>query len=125
MSREFSGWQQHGACRREDPELFFPPEVELVEDRRAREREARAICAGCPVRLACLEWAIATGQRLGIWGGADFGAHFGPLCKNRIHLMDGTNAWLSRTGALVCLACRNATEGNRPRRLAQENTEVA
>ena len=27
------------------------------------------ICRGCPVRSACLEWAIQTGADFGIWGG--------------------------------------------------------
>lgn len=33
--------------------------------------EAKAICAQCPVRAACLEFAIATNQPYGIWGGAN------------------------------------------------------
>jgi hypothetical protein len=28
-----------------------------------------AICALCPVRLACLDWAIEHNERNGIWGG--------------------------------------------------------
>ncbi|WP_226358748.1 WhiB family transcriptional regulator [Pseudonocardia sp. ICBG601] len=30
--------------------------------------QARLVCTGCPVRVACREWATATGQ-YGIWGG--------------------------------------------------------
>lgn len=33
--------------------------------------EAKFVCAECPVRTACLEFAIATNQPYGIWGGAN------------------------------------------------------
>ncbi|WP_301126800.1 WhiB family transcriptional regulator [Streptomyces cacaoi] len=31
--------------------------------------EARDLCAACPVRAACADWAISTRQPHGIWGG--------------------------------------------------------
>ncbi len=31
--------------------------------------EALAICRGCPVRQQCLEYALATRERHGVWGG--------------------------------------------------------
>ena len=31
--------------------------------------EARAICATCPVRAACLQTALDSGEGYGIWGG--------------------------------------------------------
>jgi len=58
------------ACRTADPELFFAPEAEFVSARRRREAAAKAICAGCPARAACLAWALDTRQAFGIWGGA-------------------------------------------------------
>jgi len=30
---------------------------------------AKAICMLCEVRGECLEWAMATGQDAGVWGG--------------------------------------------------------
>jgi len=33
--------------------------------------EAKAICATCPVREECLEYALETNQDSGIWGGLD------------------------------------------------------
>lgn len=60
-----------GACRDADPDLFFGPDAEFVTARRQREAKAKAVCAGCPVRRACLAWALDTGQSHGIWGGTN------------------------------------------------------
>ncbi len=63
-------WQQHALCRSDDAEVFFPPlHFEHKPQREAREAKAKAICARCPVRAPCLEWALATGEQHGIWGG--------------------------------------------------------
>jgi WhiB family redox-sensing transcriptional regulator len=50
------------ACNGADTSVFFP-----VSDSFAGE--AKAICAECPVADACLEYAIATRQSDGVWGG--------------------------------------------------------
>lgn len=64
------GWQWQAACRGEDTVLFFPPNhVEPKEERLARERRAKAICAVCPVRMECLEYALRIREPHGIWGG--------------------------------------------------------
>jgi WhiB family redox-sensing transcriptional regulator len=55
-------WRHHADCQYEDPELFFPLSLTKVA-------EAKAVCAGCPVRAACLAYAFTTGQDAGIWGG--------------------------------------------------------
>ena len=56
-------WRKRAACRGIDPEVFYP-----VSDEDAGE--AKAICAMCPVRQACLEYALAHREREGVWGGA-------------------------------------------------------
>jgi WhiB family redox-sensing transcriptional regulator len=56
-------WRQRAACRGLDPEIFFPDSDEEAG-------EAKAVCARCPVREACLEHALAHREREGIWGGA-------------------------------------------------------
>ena len=63
--------QAVGSCRTADPDLFFGPEGELVTAWKARVAAAKAVCAGCPVRGACLEYALDTRQAFGIWGGTD------------------------------------------------------
>lgn len=50
-----------------DPDVFFPisssgPALQQVE-------QARKICAGCQVQQPCLDFALATGQVHGVWGG--------------------------------------------------------
>jgi WhiB family redox-sensing transcriptional regulator len=52
-------WRSRAACRGADPDLFFPL---------GSNREAIAICAGCPVREDCLDEALEKGD-LGIRGG--------------------------------------------------------
>lgn len=65
-------WQRWAACRGMAV-LFFAPEVEHPDVRQAREASAKAICAGCPVRLRCLLYRLSTEQQLdgGVWGGKD------------------------------------------------------
>ena len=60
-------WWRRAACQEADPELFFPvgthgPAVDEIA-------RAKAICAGCRVRRQCLQFALATGQLHGVWGG--------------------------------------------------------
>ncbi|HEV3170079.1 MAG TPA: WhiB family transcriptional regulator [Actinocrinis sp.] len=62
-------WQERGACRQVDSSLFFAPEGEGRAQRRFRESAAKAVCAYCPVRVACRSFALATGEPYGIWGG--------------------------------------------------------
>src|SRR5690349_8808076 len=33
--------------------------------------EAKAVCAGCEERVACLKWALDNDERFGIWGALD------------------------------------------------------
>ncbi len=60
-------WRNDAACRNEDPDLFFPigstgPAVEQAD-------QAKQICMTCSVREECLEYALASNQDAGIWGG--------------------------------------------------------
>jgi WhiB family redox-sensing transcriptional regulator len=64
------GWQFDAACRGEDSALFFAPGYfERREEKAAREVRAKAICAGCPVRETCLEFALGIRESHGVWGG--------------------------------------------------------
>ncbi len=56
-------WRQHSACKGVDPDIFYPVSDEEAE-------VAKAVCAQCPVRQPCLEYALGTRERDGVWGGA-------------------------------------------------------
>jgi WhiB family transcriptional regulator, redox-sensing transcriptional regulator len=60
-------WVHRAKCRDEDPELFFP--IGTTGPAAAQIDAAKAICMQCEVRLQCLEWALATAQDAGVWGG--------------------------------------------------------
>ncbi|MEY2476795.1 MAG: WhiB family transcriptional regulator, redox-sensing transcriptional regulator [Actinomycetota bacterium] len=59
---ERPSWQDQANCMGVDPDLFFP-------ERGASTREAKEVCRGCVVREDCLEYALANGEKFGIWGG--------------------------------------------------------
>ena len=55
---------EKAACASVDTEVFFP-----VSGWHAKQvAEAKAVCAGCPVRAGCLQWTLEHGEH-GIWGG--------------------------------------------------------
>ena len=60
-------WVHRARCKDEDPELFFP--VGTTGPAAAQMTAAKAICMLCEVSGECLEWAMATGQHAGVWGG--------------------------------------------------------
>jgi WhiB family redox-sensing transcriptional regulator len=62
-------WQRHAACRDLDSSTFFHPDGERGVSRQNREDRAKAICAGCPVRLQCLDHSLRVEEPYGIWGG--------------------------------------------------------
>jgi WhiB family redox-sensing transcriptional regulator len=57
-------WKAKGSCRGSDTLVFYPP-----SDDDALAAPAKEICAGCPVRKPCLEFALSTREKHGVWGG--------------------------------------------------------
>jgi WhiB family redox-sensing transcriptional regulator len=60
-------WRTASACRDLDPNMFFPvgvtgPAIDQIA-------AAKSICAECPVRTECLDFAITSNQEFGVWGG--------------------------------------------------------
>ena len=72
-------WQERGSCRGVDAELFFPASEEEASP-------AKAICETCPVRLACLAFAVERNERFGVWGGLTERerARLSPTARERI-----------------------------------------
>jgi WhiB family redox-sensing transcriptional regulator len=64
-------WRMQAACRGDEPQPdFYPPtHTERKRERLARERRAKMVCAACPVRNDCLDHAVASDERYGVWGG--------------------------------------------------------
>lgn len=56
-------WMKKGRCRDISPSVFFPSDGVGVD-------VARAICADCPVKTPCLEYALENKVDHGVWGGA-------------------------------------------------------
>lgn len=60
---EDMAWKEHAACASvPDRELFFPTRGESATP-------AKLICRRCAVRFECLEYALAHGEKFGVWGG--------------------------------------------------------
>lgn len=60
-------WRRSAACRDAEPDLFFPvgstgPAIGQIE-------AAKKVCRCCDARQPCLEFALATNQESGVWGG--------------------------------------------------------
>jgi len=53
-AEDFRHW---AACRHVEPETFFPA-AERSPEHEAQVAVAKAVCAGCPVRVECLAWAL-------------------------------------------------------------------
>ena len=62
-------WQELGRCRTADPLLFFHPQNERGASRARRDQSAKRVCASCPVRLECADYAIRSREPFGVWGG--------------------------------------------------------
>ena len=74
-------WRAAAGCLTADLDLFFPVAVGAA----ASEQIARAlrICAACPVRQTCLDFAMRTRESVGIWGGT--------TPEQRIHALRARN----------------------------------
>jgi WhiB family redox-sensing transcriptional regulator len=55
-------WREQAACRGANLDVFFPDRGESAEP-------ARQVCARCPVRQPCLDYAISSQISHGVWGG--------------------------------------------------------
>jgi WhiB family transcriptional regulator, redox-sensing transcriptional regulator len=55
-------WREWARCKGVDPDIFYPPEEDEA-------LEAKEICADCPVREVCLDFALSQREKLGVWGG--------------------------------------------------------
>ncbi len=58
-------WREEAACNDMGPEYFYA-------DKDSPEYEfAKIVCGSCAVRAECLDFALVTREKFGIWGGYD------------------------------------------------------
>lgn len=56
-------WYEAASCASVRSDYWFP-------DKGGTTHAAKKICADCPVRTQCLEWALDNVELWGVWGGA-------------------------------------------------------
>lgn len=109
---EKPAWMSEGECRGIDPNIFFaepgnghdPEQTSMLAD-------AKRICAGCPVREQCLEWALQR-REAGIWGGTTenerrvIRRERGGMPRQPIPITHGTETGYNRGCREAC--CREA-----------------
>lgn len=99
-------WLAAAACRPWPAHWWYPKRGDVGH-------QAKQICAGCPVRTTCLDHAITTGERFGIWGGVGIEQHRhvrspGGQKQPIRHGTDGGYMAHRRRGEQACPACRHA-----------------
>lgn len=60
--REELEWKDDALCAQTDPESFFP-------EKGGSTKQAKSVCVSCDVREKCLDYALKSDERFGIWGG--------------------------------------------------------
>jgi WhiB family redox-sensing transcriptional regulator len=75
-------WMRSGRCREIQPATFFPSDGVGVES-------ARRICAECPVKEPCLEYALAYRIDHGVWGGCSERERRRILKRRRLQVVAG------------------------------------
>lgn len=54
-------WTPKAACRGANTEIFYP-------QRGDSELPAKQVCRGCQVKTECLTYALASAEKIGVWG---------------------------------------------------------
>lgn len=60
-------WRTRSLCRDSNPDLFFP--IGATGTALDQIEAAKQVCEACQVADECLEFALATNQEAGVWGG--------------------------------------------------------
>lgn len=101
------GWMSLAACAGMDPDLWFPDRCDG-----AALETAVAVCAGCPVRGRCLDYALNETLSYGIFAGTTPGERQLLRAQRGIRARRGPR-WLAPHGTSA--ACRrHYRDGERP-----------
>lgn len=63
---EFPQWMREAKCAEIGADLWF--------QEYSSQQQAAALCHGCPVTADCLQFALETDSRFGVWGGMNMRA---------------------------------------------------
>jgi len=94
MQTPSGDWRDRAECLAEDPELFFP--IGVTGPAVAQVREAKAVCARCPVLTTCRDWALENPAlaQYGVFGGMDEDERRSELRRRRRRSADLRSAHL-------------------------------
>lgn len=102
-------WHTSAACRGEDLYLFFGGEGERLPDRLAREQKAKTVCGPCPVRRACLDFALSANEKAGVWGALGEDERASERRRRQRRAAEGRPApepvLAAKVGEKLCLHC--------------------
>jgi WhiB family redox-sensing transcriptional regulator len=76
-------WMAQGKCRDMDPAVFFPNDGIGVQI-------AQKACSECPVKVPCLEYALANRVDHGVWGGTSERERRRILRRRRVSSLQAT-----------------------------------
>lgn len=103
-------WKNPRACEGMDTSIFYPPEKKDGRIYRGTTKvlaPAMRVCAKCPARLECLEFAFNHGEH-GVWGGTTYEQRRAALRRTANRRMcvvcDSRNIQVSGENG-VCLSC--------------------
>lgn len=114
-------WQEQAACRGLDPDLFIH-----YRGAHYAHKAASQICARCPVREKCLEFALKDSQMVGTWAGTTarqrqrIAAGRPEIIRRQSVAKCGTDSGYHRhrrLGEPTCVPCRDAHSAVERRRL--------
>lgn len=93
-------WMTGAVCATIDPRLFYPPPGI------APGEAAKAVCADCPVRAACLNYALTERIEGGVWGGLNDPERRALWPRQKPCRDCPTMLPIQRSGAIYCPPCR-------------------
>jgi WhiB family redox-sensing transcriptional regulator len=90
MSNYYPSFTNPASCSDHDPDLWFPQEKSGTRNwtRTPDAIRARTICASCPARQECYDYAIKFRNLYGIWAGLDWYERHEIQDKEKIETID-------------------------------------
>ena len=107
-------WQDRAACRGMNTERFYPAQGKVQG-----HVETIRVCQRCPVQDECLQEAIDTGEKFGIWGG------IGARRRRRFHNKPGRARVEFHEAGVVLTIDGEPIDARSARYLDKEAREIA